>query len=96
MTVFESMHEFLKEQEGEPFEVKPRVQKITSIKLKEDDDDFGAAGKHYIVKCKMLIKNTAFSKPNTIIKGKVYDATCLVDAHVFNEYREKTNKVIWL
>jgi hypothetical protein len=96
MTVFESMQEFLKEQEGDPFNILPRVQKVLSIKLKDCDDDYGPIGKHYVVKCKMLLKTTAYTKENTMTKGKVYEATCLVDVREFDKFRSAKNKVIWL
>ena len=96
MTIFESMLEFLKEQEVEPFHVLPRVQRIIGIKLKEDDDDYGAARQHYIVRCEMLNKTIAYSEENTVTEGKLYETKCLVNAIEFDNYRQKRNKVIWL
>ena len=96
MTVFESMLEFLKQEEGDPFQVLPRVREVLSIKLKDCDDDYGPIGEHYVVKCKMLLRNTAYTKENTITKGKVYEATCLVNVREFDKFRSVKNKVIWL
>jgi len=96
MTIFESMFEFFKEQEGEPFRALPRVLQVLSIKLKDTDDAHGAAGEHYVVKCTLHDKTTAYSKENTVTIGKPYEATCLVNVQVFKEFRERRCKVIWL
>ena len=44
MTIIEDMLEFLKQNEGEPHQIIPRVQKVLGIKLKDCDDDYQSMG----------------------------------------------------
>ena len=96
MTVIEDMLEFLKQQEGEPYQVIPRVQKVLGIKLKDCDDDYGAIGEHYIVNCKMRWNNVTIEPSNEIQKGKAYEAVCLVSRKEFDKFRNKQQAIIWL
>ena len=103
MTVIEDMLEFLKQQEDEPYQVIPRVQKVLGIKLKDCDDDYGAIGEHYIVKCKMRFRNHSTAPTGYGIdisdsnpKSKTYEATCLVSRKEFDKYRNEKQTVIWI
>lgn len=103
MTIIEDMLEFLKQNEGEPHQIIPRVQKVLGIKLKDCDDDYGAIGEHYVVKCKMRFENHSIDPVNHIIdisngnpKSKTYETICLVSKKEFDNYRNKQQTIIWL
>jgi len=104
MTTKEVMLEFLKKEEEKITfnDVCPRVQKVLQIEPKTNNDEYGGCGEHYKVKCQMLRCDnppvlTMEGEPyGRTIKGKPYEAICLVDAKEFNEYKSKKNKIIWL
>jgi hypothetical protein len=98
-TMFESMLKFIHEhQEKEQrylVDKYPKIQQVLSIKAKDSDDDNGASGSKYIVKCQMLhLVNTGTSRAAGVFEQ--YEATCLVDVQEFDNYRKKRNSIIWL
>lgn len=95
MTIIEDMLEFLKQQEGESFQIMPRVVKVLGIKLKDCDDNYGAIGEHYVVNCKMKWHNVPY-EPMQHGTYKNYKAVCLVSKKEFDNYRNKKQTVIWL
>lgn len=56
------------------------VTKIIEMELKDCDDEIGAIGEHYIVKC--LINN-----------GET--KSCYVNKMAFKDYRGKVQPIIW-
>jgi hypothetical protein len=101
MTTRESMLKFLfermKKSDGQLMlpDVTPKIQQVLEIKLKEDDDDNGAAGEHYVVKCQMLHwVVTGTSRDAGVFEQ--YEATCLVDRREFDKFVNKEKAIIWL
>jgi hypothetical protein len=96
MTLIEDMFDFLKQNEGEPYQVIPRVQKVLGIKFKDCDDDYGAIGEHYIVNCKMRWDDVVIDTLHEPPKNKSYEAVCLVSRKEFDNYRNKEQTIIWI
>ena len=99
--MFETMLKFIAQSITKPDgqlilpDLTPKIQMVTSIKLKEDDDDRGAAGDHYIVKCQMLHwVVTGTSRDSGVFEQ--YEATCLVDRQEFDKYNRKEKSIIWI
>jgi len=101
MTLFETMLKFIAQSitkpEGQlmlPMET-PKIQSVLGIKIKEDDDDRGAAGDHYIVRCQMLRWVVTGTVPQSGVFEQ-YEATCLVDRQEFDKFNRKEKSIIWL
>jgi hypothetical protein len=96
MTTKELMLEFISQRQGDPTDnTFPKIQQILEIKMKENDDEHGAMGEHYVVKCQMIVYRNTSTSPN----GGVFEqceATCLVDTHEFKKFVSKENAIIWL
>ena len=69
------------------------IEEILSVELKEDDDDHGKAGEHYVVRLKHCIPKFTFTAGN---QYELVEATCLVNVKQFNHYVEKNQAVIWI
>jgi len=89
------IHEHQEKQQQYLADKYPKIQQVLSIKAKEDDDDNGASGSHYIVKCQMLhFVTTGTSRASGVFEQ--YEATCLVDAREFEKFKNKEKSIIWL
>lgn len=101
MTTRESMLKFLCERMKKPDgqlmlpDVTPKIQQVLEIKLKDDDDDNGSAGEHYVVKCQMLHWVVTGTSNNSGVFEQ-YEATCLVDRREFDKFVNKEKAIIWL
>jgi len=85
-TTHEDMFKFLHERND-------RVRNVLDVSVKVDDDNYGSAGEHYIVKCEMVIPD--YNLPLNNLIGRE-DAVCLVDAQEFLKWRDKKDSVIWI
>ena len=79
---------FLKQEANTTF-----VEEVIDVKAKEDDDEYGAAGQHYIVTVKIRVPDFHFT---TSDQTKIVDAKCLVNVRQFNDFVEKHKAIIWL
>lgn len=96
MTKKEAMLEFLKQRESDPSDkYYPKVQQVLEMKLKDCDDDNGAAGEHYQVKCLMIYYENVGTVVHAV-RPVQKEATCLVDVHEFTKFMKKENAIIWL
>jgi hypothetical protein len=92
----ELMCEFIAQHEGDSSDkTYPKINQVLSFKIKDCDDDYGAMGEHYVVKCKMLV----YTDTGTAPSGgtfKYIESTCLVDVIEFKKFVSKQHSVIWL
>ena len=88
MDTFDQMLEFIKQHENYTVDIK----KVTSIKVKEDDDENGPMGEQYVVKCEIEVEDNKL----TTKTYKTIQATCLVNIRQFKNFVEQYNSVIWL
>lgn len=79
---------FLKQEANSTF-----VEEIIDIKAKEDDDEYGAAGAHYIVTLKIRVPDNSLTSVN---QTKIIEKKCLVSIRQFNDFVEKHKAIIWL
>ena len=69
------------------------IEEIVSVKIKEDDDDNGAMGEHYVVTLKQRVPDFTMTTGN---QYKLVESKCLVNARQFNDFVEKHRAIIWL
>ena len=86
------MHQFITEHQNR-FVPATYIEEILEVKIKEDDDDHGPMGEHYVVKLEQRVPNFTFTAGN---QYKLVESTCLVNAKQFNNFVEKHKAVIWL
>jgi len=90
------MLEFISQRQGDPKDnIYPKIQKVLDVKIKEEDDDYGAMGERYIVKCLMLRYANTGTNRNAITPIQE-EAICLVDVNEFKKFVNKENAIIWL
>lgn len=82
------MFGFLKQEANTTF-----VEEVVDVKAKEDDDEYGAAGQHYIVTVKIRVPDFSYTTGN---QTKIVETKCLVNIRQFNNFVEKHKAVIWL
>ena len=73
----------------------PKIQRVLEISEKEEDDDNGPAGYHYVVKCKMI----TFTNTGTSVTGGQFqelENTCLVSKKEFQKFVNLKQAIIWL
>lgn len=88
------MLEFIVQHEGDPqTKTYPKIQQVLEIKMKENDDNYGAMGEHYVVKCKMLVYTNTGTTPSGGVFENV-DATCLIDVAEFKKLSEE-KQIAW-
>jgi hypothetical protein len=87
-----NMYRFITEHQSR-FVPETYIEEILSVKIKEDDDDHGPMGKHYVVKLKQRMPDFSFTSGN---QYKSVESTCLVNARQFNHFVGKLKAVIWL
>jgi len=96
MTQREAMVKFIAERLGDSSDnTVPKIQQVLHIGIKDSDDDNGPIGKHYVVKCLMI----RWKITGTVPKSGVYEqfeATCLVNRHIFDKYMINENALIWI
>jgi len=63
----------------------PHLMHIENIELKDYDDEYGAIGEHYVVRCFLKVKEEMAVKK-----------TCLVNAVVFNNWARKEESIMWI
>ena len=86
------MHRFISENQ-KYFVPSIYIEEILSVKIKEDDDDNGPMGEHYVVQLKQRMPDFTMTCGN---QYKLVTSTCLVNARQFNNFVEKHRAVIWL
>lgn len=89
MDKFDQMLRFIEQHEGNQMKIK----KVTSIKIKEFDDDNGPMGEQYVVGCEIEVQDNSLTSG---ISYKTIKGSCLVNVRQFTNFVEKQNAVIWL
>ncbi len=73
---------------------KPNLLEVLDVKLKEDDDENGFIGEHYIVRCLLSCPDTSIPIDNSMGRK---ESTCLVDRYEFHKWINKNEKsIIWI
>ena len=65
------------------------LEKITDVQIKDEDDENGMIGEHFVVKC--VLKHLSISN-----RYFTEEKTCLVDRSVFFKWVKKQKAVKWL
>lgn len=71
----------------------PYIKEVLDFTIKKDDDDFGAIGEHYVVKCLIYVPDPTIPIHNML--GEI-ERTCLVDVNEFNNSLKGAKSVIWI
>lgn len=71
----------------------PNLVEILDIKLKEDDDEYGAIGEHYVVKCSLKVLSSSSTSNNVLVDE---EQTCLVNVLEFQKWARKEDSIIWI
>ncbi len=78
----------------------PKINRVLDVKIKDCDDDYGAMGEHYMVKCEMLVyTNTGTGTVSDCFKSGTFEyieSTCLVNIAEFKKFVRKQHSIIWL
>ena len=70
----------------------PNLKEVLDFSIKKCDDEEGAIGEHYIVRCILLIPDST-STVFTTIESK---RTCLVDRQEFQKWKRKEDSIRWV
>ena len=86
LTGVQQLYEFIKEKN-------PEIQEVLDVRVKDDDDEDGFIGEHYIVNC--LVRKINPNTPSGFPEENV-EKTCLVDIKIFRKWVKNEESIKWI
>ena len=71
------------------------IKEISSVVLKDTDDEYGCIGEHYVVDCTTQSDNYFIGNDNEI-ETEIYNKKCLIRVDEYDRYLSSINSIIWL
>lgn len=73
------------------------VKEIRNVDVKDEDDEYGQAGEHYVVSCVTKFENYFSDNENdTEVEIETFNKKCLIRVDDYERYLKSINSIIWL